>query len=145
MWIVKDQLWFSGLGSEVQPLPSENAGPEWKQPAGFRRICSEAADWSEEQSTLQTGDCEVSRGLESVHVCFISIVTHTVHIKAKIQCDRLQDWRERQRTVSQSDQPEACCEHVWEVMLCSCLQGITLDYSIITCTEIEVLIHQIWS
>ena len=42
---------------------------------------------------------------------------------------------ERERTVSQSDQPEACCDHVFELMwrrlllLCSCLQEIKLDYS----------------
>ena len=37
---VRDQLCFSGLSSEVQPLPSERAGPELQQPEGFR---SEAA------------------------------------------------------------------------------------------------------
>ncbi len=38
--VVRDQLCFSGLSSEVQPLPSERAAAEWKQAAGFR---SEAA------------------------------------------------------------------------------------------------------
>uniref|UniRef100_A0A671VAA7 Si:zfos-364h11.2 n=1 Tax=Sparus aurata TaxID=8175 RepID=A0A671VAA7_SPAAU len=37
---VRDQLCFSGLSSEVQPLPSERAGAERQQAAGFR---SEAA------------------------------------------------------------------------------------------------------
>ncbi len=38
---VKDQLCFSGLSSEVQPLPFERAGPELQlQAEGFR---SEAA------------------------------------------------------------------------------------------------------
>ena len=37
---VRDQLCFSGLSSEVQPLPSERAGAGQQQAAGFR---SEAA------------------------------------------------------------------------------------------------------
>ena len=37
---VRDQLCFSGLSSEVQPLPSDRAGPEPQEAAGFR---SEAA------------------------------------------------------------------------------------------------------
>ena len=35
---VRDQLCCSGLSSEVQPLPSERAGPEGQlQPEGVRR------------------------------------------------------------------------------------------------------------
>ena len=37
---VRDQLCFSGLSSEVQPLPPERVEAEWKQAAGLR---SEAA------------------------------------------------------------------------------------------------------
>ena len=48
--VVKDQLWFSGLSSEVKPLPSEISGSEWKPPAsGFRR---EAAVWFSGESKL---------------------------------------------------------------------------------------------
>ncbi len=36
MQVVRDQLCFSGLSSEVQPLPSERAEPELEQAAGFR-------------------------------------------------------------------------------------------------------------
>ena len=54
---VRDQLWFSALSSEVQPLPSDTSGPESQhQAAGFR---SEAAVWFSGESTLQTGDSEV--------------------------------------------------------------------------------------
>uniref|UniRef100_A0A8D3CU15 Uncharacterized protein n=2 Tax=Scophthalmus maximus TaxID=52904 RepID=A0A8D3CU15_SCOMX len=47
---VRDQLFFSGLSSEVQLLPPERTGPEVQQAAGFR---SEEAAWS----------CPESRGL----------------------------------------------------------------------------------
>ncbi|KAI3359822.1 hypothetical protein L3Q82_013831, partial [Scortum barcoo] len=43
---------------KVQPLPSERAGPKWKQPAGFR---SEAAVCWTGQSKLQTGNSEFVR------------------------------------------------------------------------------------
>ncbi|KAF0034449.1 hypothetical protein F2P81_012207 [Scophthalmus maximus] len=33
---VRDQLFFSGLSSEVQLLPPERTGPEVQQAAGFR-------------------------------------------------------------------------------------------------------------
>ena len=33
---VRDQLCFSGLSSEVQPLPSDRAGSELEQAAEFR-------------------------------------------------------------------------------------------------------------
>ena len=59
---IKDQLFFSGLSSEVQPLPSGTSGPEVEQPAGSR--CA-AAVWSGPESRLQTADSQV-RGLESV-------------------------------------------------------------------------------
>ena len=62
---VRDQLWLSGLSSEVQPLPSEISGSERKQAEGFR---SEAAAKFSGESRLQTGDCEVSDELKSVHV-----------------------------------------------------------------------------
>ena len=147
LWTLSDSLWGRGLSSEVQPLPSDRAGDVGKQSAGFRR---EAAVWSCGESTLCSGDSEVSRKLESVPAGFSSIVLNTISVKAKIQYfllssvklweengDRLQDWTERQRerTVSQSDEPEACCDHVFELMwrrlllLCSCLQEIKLDYS----------------
>ena len=55
---VKDQLFFSGLSSEVQPLPSETSGPEQQQrPSGSR---SETSVWVSGESRLQTGDSEVS-------------------------------------------------------------------------------------
>ena len=54
---VRDQLCFSGLSSEVQPLPSDRAGAEWQRAAGFS---SEAAVWFSGESKLQTEDSEVS-------------------------------------------------------------------------------------
>ena len=130
MHFVRDQLCFSGLSSKVQPLPSERAGPGFQQAAGFR---SEAAVWTCGESKLSTGDSEVS------------------HFKVKIQdfllysvklweenSNRLQDWTERDRegTVSQSDEPEpACCDRAFELkwrrllLLCSCLQEVKLDHS----------------
>ena len=56
MQVVRDQLFFSGLSSEVQPLPSETSGPELQQPAGSR---SETSVWVSGESRLQTGDSEV--------------------------------------------------------------------------------------
>uniref|UniRef100_A0A3Q3GVD7 RING-type domain-containing protein n=1 Tax=Labrus bergylta TaxID=56723 RepID=A0A3Q3GVD7_9LABR len=53
---VRDQLFFSGLSSEVQPLPSQISGPECEQPAVFR---SEAAEGSSEESKLSTGVSEM--------------------------------------------------------------------------------------
>ena len=53
---VRDQLCFSGLSSEVQPLPSQRAGPELQQAECFR---SENAVWFSAAFTLQTGDSEV--------------------------------------------------------------------------------------
>ncbi|KAF0039272.1 hypothetical protein F2P81_007507 [Scophthalmus maximus] len=55
---VRDQLFFSGLSSEVQPLPPETTGPEPQQAAGFR---SEGAVWFSGESTLSTGDSEVGK------------------------------------------------------------------------------------
>ena len=57
LWTLRDSLWCCGLSTEVQPLPSERAGPESQQPDGFR---SEAAVSRTAKSTLQTGDSEVS-------------------------------------------------------------------------------------
>jgi len=34
--VVRDQLCFSGLSSEVQPLPSDRTGPELEHAAGLR-------------------------------------------------------------------------------------------------------------
>uniref|UniRef100_A0A8D3DT36 Uncharacterized protein n=1 Tax=Scophthalmus maximus TaxID=52904 RepID=A0A8D3DT36_SCOMX len=53
---VRDQLFFSGLSSEVQLLPPETTGSEPQHPAGFR---SEGAVWFSGESTLSTGDSEV--------------------------------------------------------------------------------------
>ena len=60
---VRDQLCFSGLSSEVQPLPSDRAGPERQRAAGFR---SEAAVCWTGESRLQTEDSEVS----SLTLCY---------------------------------------------------------------------------
>ncbi|KAF0028587.1 hypothetical protein F2P81_019674 [Scophthalmus maximus] len=54
--VVRDQLFFSGLSSEVQPLPPETTGPEPQPAAGFR---SEGAVWFSGESTLSTLDSEV--------------------------------------------------------------------------------------
>lgn len=43
---VRDQLCFSGLSSEVQPLPSDTPGPELQRPEGFRS--EEAVCWTGE-------------------------------------------------------------------------------------------------
>ncbi|XP_035470909.2 protein NLRC3 isoform X2 [Scophthalmus maximus] len=53
---VRDQLFFSGLSSEVQPLPPDRTGAELQRAAGFG---SEGAVWSSGESTLSTGDSEV--------------------------------------------------------------------------------------
>ncbi|KAF0034444.1 hypothetical protein F2P81_012202 [Scophthalmus maximus] len=53
---VRDQLFFSGLSSEVQLLPPDRTGPELQRAAGFR---SEGAVWFSGESTLSTGDSEV--------------------------------------------------------------------------------------
>ena len=53
---VKDQLFFSGLSSEVQPLPSETSGPEHQWPSGSR---TGGSVWFSGESRLQTGDSEV--------------------------------------------------------------------------------------
>ena len=108
----RGQLCLLGLSSEVQPLPSATSGYWGKQPAGFR---CEAAAWACGESTLCSGDSEVSRKLESVPAGFSSIVLNTISVKAKIQYfllssvklweengDRLQDWTERQREREQS-------------------------------------------
>ena len=75
----------------------------------------------------------VSRGFQSVHAAFISFVLNTVSIKDPVFPVNLQllseavrgEWRqasgldrktERETTVSQSDDPEACCDHVFELM-----------------------------
>ena len=54
--LVRQQLCFSGLSSEVQPLPSERAGPELQQPAGLR---SETALCWTGESRLRTRDSQV--------------------------------------------------------------------------------------
>ena len=54
--VVRDQLCFSGLSSEVQPLLSERSGPDSQQAAGFR---SEASLCWTGESKLSTGDSEV--------------------------------------------------------------------------------------
>ena len=55
--VVKDQLFFSDLSFEVQPLPSETSGPELEQePAGFR---IGGSVWVSGESRVQTGDSEV--------------------------------------------------------------------------------------
>ncbi len=54
---LRDSLWRRGLSSEVQPLPSDRAGHELQQAAGFRS--GAAVCWTEE-SKLQTGDSEVT-------------------------------------------------------------------------------------
>ncbi|KAI3355599.1 hypothetical protein L3Q82_018429 [Scortum barcoo] len=51
---VRDQLCFSGLSSEVQPLPSERAGAEWKQAAGFRSEAALSAGLESPHCRLQT-------------------------------------------------------------------------------------------
>ncbi len=131
----RDQLFFSGLSSEVQPLPPERAGAEWKQPAGFRH---EAAVWFSGESRLHTGDSEVSRVLESVPAGFNCIVMNTVVFSQAVrggwwQTSGLDTKTDRETTVSQSEEPQACCHHVFEwmqrLLLCSCLQEIKLDYS----------------
>ena len=50
------RMCFSGLSSELQPLPSERAGPELQS---SRRLRSEAAVCWTGGSTLQTGHTEV--------------------------------------------------------------------------------------
>lgn len=35
MQFVRNHLWWSGCGSEDQPLPPDTSGPGWKQPGGF--------------------------------------------------------------------------------------------------------------
>ena len=62
--VVRDQLFCSGLSSEVQPLLSERSGPESERSAGFR---SEAAERSSGESRLQTGDPQVS-SMTAVHI-----------------------------------------------------------------------------
>ncbi|KAM9703925.1 uncharacterized protein ACNS7B_002441 isoform 6-T11 [Menidia menidia] len=54
--VVRDQLCFSGLSSEIQPLTSDNAVPGFQQPEAVR--CS-AAVGSGAKSTQQTTDSEM--------------------------------------------------------------------------------------
>ncbi|TWW59633.1 NLR family CARD domain-containing protein 3 CARD15-like protein [Takifugu flavidus] len=54
---IRDQLWLSGLGAEVQSLPSQRTGPELEPAAGSR---SEAALWFSPLSKLPTGNSELS-------------------------------------------------------------------------------------
>ncbi|TWW62439.1 NACHT, LRR and PYD domains-containing protein 12 [Takifugu flavidus] len=39
--LIRDQLWLSGLGAEVQSLPSQRTGPEWNQlkDSGVKLLC----------------------------------------------------------------------------------------------------------
>ena len=57
LWTLRESLWSRGLSSEVQPLPSERAGPERQRAAGFR---SEASLCWTGESKLSPGDSEVS-------------------------------------------------------------------------------------
>lgn len=75
---VRDELWSSGLCSEVQPLPSHRAGPEWKQSSWFR---SEASVWFSGESSLQTADSEVS---SSVFLCCWDEFDVKVEMKVQI-------------------------------------------------------------
>uniref|UniRef100_A0A674P2Q5 NACHT domain-containing protein n=1 Tax=Takifugu rubripes TaxID=31033 RepID=A0A674P2Q5_TAKRU len=56
MQVIRDQLWLSGLGAEVQSLPSQRTEPEWEPAEGFR---SEAALWFSPLSKLPTGNSEI--------------------------------------------------------------------------------------
>ncbi|KAI3363963.1 hypothetical protein L3Q82_001554 [Scortum barcoo] len=60
----KRRLCFSGLSSDLQPLPSERAGPELQQPS--RRLRSEAAVCWIGESTLETGNSQSQLGGEGV-------------------------------------------------------------------------------
>ena len=56
----RGRLYFSGLSSGLQPLPSERAGPELQS---SRRLRSEAAVCSTGGSRLETGHSQVGRVL----------------------------------------------------------------------------------
>uniref|UniRef100_A0A674MM30 NACHT domain-containing protein n=1 Tax=Takifugu rubripes TaxID=31033 RepID=A0A674MM30_TAKRU len=62
MQVIRDQLWLSGLGAEVQSLPSQRTEPEWEPAEGFR---SEAALWFSPLSKLPTGNSEI-KGLQLI-------------------------------------------------------------------------------
>ncbi|CAL8277647.1 unnamed protein product [Gadus morhua 'NCC'] len=68
------RLCFSGLSSELQPLPSERAGPELQSP---RRLWSCAALCWTGGSTLETGHSQCGERW-SVSVCLIHHITHSL-------------------------------------------------------------------
>ena len=57
LWTLRESLWSCGFSSEVQPLPSDRAGPKSKLP---ERFSSEASLCWTGESKLSTGDSELS-------------------------------------------------------------------------------------
>ena len=66
----RGRLYFSGLSSGLQPLPSERAGPELQS---SRRLRSEAAVCSTEGSRLETGNSQVWKFLLQPHTVSVRL------------------------------------------------------------------------
>ena len=103
---VRYQLCFSGLCSEVQPLPSQRAGPELQQAAGFR---SEAAVWFSGEFSLQTGDSEVS-SLTLCYSCFSHRLRATGNFIFQLHLPPA-DVKVHRRAGSKSSRLKTYCQH----------------------------------
>ncbi len=92
----RGRLCFSGLSSELQPLPSERAGPELQS---SRRLRSEAAVCSIWGSTLETGHSQVygdisltkSASANEIHACWYRGAAHIYYFCERFHSTRTQN------------------------------------------------------